>query len=488
MKRFFPLFIPVVCWAATTSVTVDQLIGMARSASGEFAAEALIRIAGIDKVEKPRRIALLEEAFGRAGEAQLPFRRRASITKVAGSAGSFNRIYAQGLDAMSLRLKAVDGMLPLDPQKARELFRRIPPVQLPRLTCDEHLVYDVDFFYDVLERLALQGFTPAEIEKGESFRLLQPYVAAVASPVQIPGAARLIAASNVSDKDFQSLMRDFARAMEKISGDDRSFTYAAAGPRIRVLMEAAQHRQISPVTLLEAYRAYIVNNMSAARCADDDLMVNEVISFAFPDARLLEEQGPDPALYFNGHLRMPPLSEIQEQEVTPSKLEGAASGLRGCDDDTCKAITRKYMDLIFDSTRNAYPMAHRETPEWQKQFRDFLDALAAWQPQGAAFRAEHFREKCALYGDLSRTPPSAADREMVLRTELDYVRKAKADAENRVQWFLAVNTLIGRVSLDPMGLAKLSADLRDTGDSIITLFAELETVAPRTPPQILPLF
>ena len=81
MKRFALLLVPAVCWAATTSVTIDELIGMARSPSGEFAAEALIRIAGIDNVEKPRRIALLEEAFGRAGEAQLPYRRRAAITR-----------------------------------------------------------------------------------------------------------------------------------------------------------------------------------------------------------------------------------------------------------------------------------------------------------------------------------------------------------------------------------------------------------------------
>jgi hypothetical protein len=467
-------------------VTPDQLIGMARSTSGEFAAEALIRIAGMDNVEKPRKIALLEEAFGRAGEAQLPYARRASITKISGPAGVLNRVYAQGLDALSLRLKAVDAMIALDPQKARDLFRQIPPVKLPRLTCEEYLVYNVDGFYETLERLA-QTFSPAEIEKGESFRLFQPYVAAVASPVQLPGAARLIAAAKVSDKEFQTLVSDFAKAMEKISGDDRSFTYAKAGPEIRTLTQAAQRRRLSPVPLLEAYRTYIVNNMSAARCADDELMVNIPQSFAFADTHLEEQQGPDPAAYFNLRLRMPPMEDIQEQEVTPSKMEGAASGLRGCDDDTCKEIVRKYMDLIWDSTHNPYPAAHKETPEWQKQFREFLDSVAAWQAPGAAFEAEHFREKCALYSDVASIAPNAAGREMVLRAELEYIRKAKAAAENRVQWFFAVNALIGRVTLDRAGLGALAADLRAAGDPTITLFVELDAVAPRTPPQILPL-
>jgi hypothetical protein len=487
MKRFALLLVPAVCWAATTSVTIDELIGMARSTSGEFAAEALIRIAGIDKVEKPRRIALLEEAFGRAGEAQLPYRRRAAITQIPGPAGIFNRVYMQGLDAMSLRLKAVNATIPLDPVKAREMFRRIPPIQLPRLSCEEYLVYDVDGFYDTLSRIAAQTFTPAEIEKGEPFRFMRPYIAAVGSAVEIPAAARLIAASNVSDQDFPGLMSAFAKAISGISGDDRSFTYAAAGPQIRLLVDAAQRRQAASAPLVEAYRLYLVNNMSGARCADNDQMFTNGQSFAFADAQLPERQGPDPAGYFNLRLRVPPLQDIQEQEVTPSKLEGVASGLRGCDDDVCKAINQKYVDLICDSAQNPYPPSHKETPEWEKQYKEFLASLAAWQPQGESFAAAHFREKCILYGEAANLAPTAAGREAVLRAELEYVRKAKASAENRAQWFLPVSALIGRVTLDPLGSGKLAGDLRSTGDPVISLFLELEVMAPRTPDLIVPL-
>ena len=478
---------PVVCWAATTSVSVDQLIGMARPVSGEFAAEALIRIAGIEKIEKPRRIALLEEAFGRAGEAQLPYKRRASITRIAGPANVLNRVYMQGLDAMSLRLKAVNAMIPLDAAKAREMFRRIPPIHLPRLSCEESLVYDVDGFYETLSRIASQTLTPDEIERGEAFGLMQPYIAAVSSAVEIPPAARLIAAGNVSDREFQGLMSAFAKAMSGVSGDDRSFTYAAAGPPIRALVGAAQRRQVPYASLLEAYRLYLVNNMSAARCADDDLMTATAQSFAFTDPRLADQQGPDPAAYFNARLRVPPLQDIQEREVTPSKLEGAAGGLRGCEDAACKAVVQKYLDLVFDSALNAYPASHRETPEWQKQFQEFLASLAAWQSPGEVFAAEHFREKSTLYGDTSNIAPNAASREMVLRAELEFVCRARASAENRVQWFLPVNAMIGRVTLDPLELGKLAGDLRATGDPLITLFVELEALAPRTPDLIVPL-
>jgi hypothetical protein len=367
------------------------------------------------------------------------------------------------------------------------MFRRIPPIKLPRLTCGEYLVYDVDGFYDTLSRIASQTFTPAEIEKGEPFRLLSPYVAAVDSAVEIPAAAHLIASSNVSDQDFPALMSAFAKAIKGISGDDRAFTSAEAGPQILLVVEAAKRRKAQFAPLLEAYRMYIVVNMSAARCADGGQMYNSPQSFAFSDARVVERQGPDPSAYFNLRLRVPPLQEIQEQEVTPAKLEGVAEGLRGCDDETCKAVVQKYSDLIFDSALSPYPLSHKETPEWGKQFQELLASLAAWQPPGESFAAAHFREKCALYSDVASIAPDAAGREAVLRAELEYVRKAKASAENRVQWFLPVNALIGRVTLDPLGLGKLTADLRAAGDPIITLFVELDAAAPRTPDLIMPL-
>ena len=487
MRRLALFLLPALCWSTSTSVTVDQLITMARSVPPEFSAEALIRIAAIDKVEKNRRIDLLEEAFRRAADAQLPYKRRASIVKVAGPAGVYNRTAAQGLDALSLRLKAVRAMLPLDGGRAREMFRRIPPVKLPPLTCEEYLVYDVDAFYDLLGRIARETLTPDEIEKGEELRLVEPYLNSITSPAQLPGAARLIADSTVNDKDFQALMADFSKVMAKIKGDDRSFAFAAAGPPIRAIVQSAEKRKLPAAPLLEAYRLYIVNNMAAARCADDDLMVFEATSFAFADPRAAEQQGPDPSAYFNDHLRVPPLQEIKEIEVTPTRLEGVATGLRGCDDEACKSIVQQYTGLIFDADRNPLPFAKKETQEWQGQVDDLLTAMAGWKPVAPSAAAEHFREKSSLYSDLVNIQPNSPARIKVLRAELQYVVKDKASAASRAQWFLPINGIIGRVTLDPLGLSALSEDLRNTGDPVITLFAELDAIAPRRPDLIMPL-
>jgi hypothetical protein len=232
---------------------------------------------------------------------------------------------------------------------------------------------------------------------------------------------------------------------------------------------------------------YIVNNMSAARCADDEMVVYEGTSFAFADPRAAEHQGPDPSAYFNVHLRIPPLQEIKETEVTPAKLEGVASGLRGCDDEDCKAILEQYKALIFDPDHNVYQFARKETPEWQKQVTDLLASMAEWKPASPQAAAEHFREKSSLYSDLTNIQPNTAAKANILRAELQYVLKSRAEAENRAQWFLPVNAVIGRITLDPLGLGLLADDLRNTNDPVITLFTELDVLAPRRPDQIMPL-
>src|SRR5689334_10210479 len=122
MKLLAVLVAPLVCAAAGLPSPIESAIDMARGAPGEFAADGLIRIAALEQVDKSQKAALLEQAFQRAGEAQEPYKRRASITKVAGSAGFYNRAYDQDLDALSLRLRAVEALLPLDGRKARELF------------------------------------------------------------------------------------------------------------------------------------------------------------------------------------------------------------------------------------------------------------------------------------------------------------------------------------------------------------------------------
>jgi hypothetical protein len=491
MKTLAVMLVPMLCAAADAPATIDALLDAARAAPAEFAADATIRIAALDQLEKARRVELLEQAFHRASGAQQPYKRHATFARAGSPSGFLNRAYGQDLDAMSLRLRAIEALLPLDAQKARDLFLQTPPPNTPRLKCDDFLIYDVGRFYDTLGSIARQSFTPQQVQAGEPFRLLARFAGNIASPVQVAPVARMLAAASVKDADFRTLVGSFADALGRISGDDRSFAYSiTAGKQILALVEEAKRRQSSPLPLIEAYRLYLVNNLSAARCADDDSMMGNSSSFGFIAGQAIDQEAMNAVTFFNQSLRMAPLQPIQEEESTPSRVEGAVTGLRTCEDAACRAIAEQYRGLVFGENGSVYLPDQKNTPAWHGKVRDFLEALSRWQQSASGEHpaaADHFRMKSAAYTDLLNLVFNGPDRELVLRSMLDYLKQNQFQQESRIEWFLPVNALIGRVAMDSAGMGRLTDELGKVDDPTIALYANLERVAPRTPDRILPL-
>jgi hypothetical protein len=491
MKTLAVILLPMLCAAADAPAGIDALLDAARAAPAEFAADAMIRIAGLDRLEKARRIELLEEAFQRASSAQQPYKRHAVFARAGSPSGFLNRAYGQDLDAMSLRLRAIEALLPLDARKARDLFLQMPPPKTPPLKCDDFLIYDVGRFYDTLGSIARQSFTAQEVQAGDPFRLLERFAGAITSPVQVGPVAQMLAAANVKDADFQTLVRSFGEALGKISGDDRSFAYSMpAGKQILALVEESKRRQRPPLPLLEAYRLYLVINLSAARCADDDSMLGTATSFGLYTGQAIDQEAQDALAFFNRRLLMAPLQPIQEEEATPSRLEGVVTGLRSCEDAECRAIAEQYRGLVFGPNGTVYTSDQKSTPAWRGKVREFLSALAGWQESAPGERptaAEHFRMKSTAYDELLGLVSDSPDRELVLRAMLDYLKQNRFQQESRIEWFLPVNGLIGRVAMGSQGTERLADELGKVDDAIIALYAKLETVAPRTPDRILPL-
>jgi hypothetical protein len=135
--RFLPflaLYVAVGAAApadSTQKASIQAALDMAHGAPGEFAADALLRIAALDALETPQRVRLIEEAFHRADEAQQPYKRRNAMPNIPSNVQFQQRAFAQDLDALSLRTRAIEEMLPLDAGRARQLFLDLPPLDLP---------------------------------------------------------------------------------------------------------------------------------------------------------------------------------------------------------------------------------------------------------------------------------------------------------------------------------------------------------------------
>src|SRR5690242_20662688 len=121
MKILGIIGVPLLCAAAAAPADIDALIAAARVAPAEFAADALIRIAAIDSLDRTRRVELLEQSFERASGAQQRYKRTVSFSRLFGAASLQKKVYAQDLDGLSLKLRAIEGMLPLDARKSLEM-------------------------------------------------------------------------------------------------------------------------------------------------------------------------------------------------------------------------------------------------------------------------------------------------------------------------------------------------------------------------------
>src|ERR1039457_3647548 len=267
-------FLAFACLAASASAAsrppiFADLADRARAQPAEFAADALLRIAD---APTPADVAwkreILEDAFHLAAGAQQPLGRR----NWTGKPGSlFDKAYAQGLDACTLQCKAVHAMLAIDYKKARELFGEIPPPQIPRLTCEDALVYDVSIFYATVGEVAARAFSAKEVAQEEPFHLLQRYAADVTSPAQAAPIARMLVGASLKPAQFEALVDSFAGALVQLSGDDRSSSATIAGDAdaaIAGLSAECARRRIDAQPLLEAWRAYLARQLSGARCAD----------------------------------------------------------------------------------------------------------------------------------------------------------------------------------------------------------------------------
>jgi hypothetical protein len=409
-------------------------------------------------IPKPRKAELLEQALEFAGLAQHPYKLQSAVTRTGGSAAFLHRAYLQDLDAMTLGLRAIDALVPLDPRKARERFELLPPLQLPALGCTQNQGYDISLFYEVLAHVA--GQNPSQS--------IDRYVTAVSSPAQVGPAARMLSRLGLGDAAFRAALAAYAGALRRVGPDDRSFTMSsAAGADILTLVEACRNRGVPPMMLIDAYRQYLVSHLAGERCADNALMQRNSANLGTGIANqpLADQGSADAVLFFNEKIREAPVKAIERYETYAAKTEGEASTVGSCDDASCKEVRQ----------------------EWRDQLPELLAKLEQWNDSAAADRVGAFAAKCSFYSELAGVAVNPADRDTINRAMVEFLRRSDLRGENRMVWFLPLNALIGRAATNPAGYGRLIDELAKSPDAVIALYAQLELAAPRPPARVIPL-
>jgi hypothetical protein len=471
-------------------VEIENLVADARTVRAEFAADVLIRLAESSLVtDKTWKRELIEEAFRTAAGAHHPFKLESLDGQVDTRPGYLTRAMAMFMDALSLRQSAVRAMMGVDKRRARELFAEIPPrLPLPRVECEDAMVAEVSEFYDMLTRVARESFTPEEKARDEDVRFVEAYAGNITSPAQVQPMASTIAAVGDTPARLETLTRAFGKALRNMSGDDRTFTAwldnSVGG--VRLLSARSKERGVETDNLLASARDYFARHLTAARCTDSVRRAARSAELFKSLDEILSEPAPEP--------RDPRPASFAE--LRPASVGGGMQVFRHWRTPAGARLLLKVKELRFGpgAVGEALSAADRKTPQWEARLLEFRDELADWDERGEATAEDYFHQKCVLYWALLELLPPGAAQDQVLADYVAFLRQPTIQQDSPLEWFVHVKDLLDlsrRAAPEmPPRRAELLAALRDSGDPVIRLYADLERLLAReamqTQPQTTP--
>jgi len=426
---------------------LESFVAEMNAAPPDVAADALIRLAGSERVADPAwKKELAERAFILAGDAPAPVRRRnaSRVTlNVDTSAGYLTYAYDLGLDTLSLRARAVRSMLALDPQRGLELFGQIT-LKLEPLKCADAMVYDVSDFYALLAEVARTSFTGELAHQGARSRFMLPYVEAVNSPAQVGPAAKAILSAQLTGDERAALSNALAHSLgSMMATDDRSFTSAVeeggTTEDVAALARELGRRQDSGgAGLVDAYRKFFRAGMTAERCAEDVPRGKTPRYLAAANDALFKE------------------SPLRLEELAPRGVGGSANLSVYWQKPDSEQLMNDYKDLRFAPDAEEHvkdgKLPTRDnagTPEWDAQLRKFLSDLEGWRGPDEVSQLDYFNQQQSLYYALLKITPPGQARAEVLASWLKSLKGVRGEGVAEVQRRLWVSYLVREASSSP---------------------------------------
>jgi hypothetical protein len=450
-----------------------MLIEGATVVPSEFGADVLIRLSESTKVaNRNTKIGLLKKAFYLAPAAEQPVKRGTDVFLTDTRSGYLALAFRiQDLDRLSLQSRVVGDMLRLDAATGRDLLGKIQFPVLAPVSCAEPLTYDVARFYQTVAMVAHDGFTTKEKLEGQKLALLTPYVGSLQSHAQIRPAIQLLLNADLSPADLGQAANMFAVALSQLRGDERSFAsqntqtneYSVPGS-IASLIAALDAKGISSVSVLRAFRGYLVSNFSGERCGEISGATDRI---ALP--RAID--------YFNREFRLAlknaQIAPISEQDLTGASIDPKFVDVNFWQSPEAKQLDAGVRELRFGKGETRLGADRKATTDWSAQLTNFLTELAAWKPENEPAEEDFFCEKSILYTLLIDVVPSGAERSRVMSDFVEFLEQYSARTTSRLEWMVPVERLLsGAVARDDR--EEVIQAFLNSRDPSLNLYARLE--------------
>ena len=455
------------------SAEIDTFIISAQSVPAEFSADLLIQLVESGRIkERKRRQDLIIEAFYTAAKAKEPLKLAALPGGAVDSRLGYRaNAFRLGLDSLSLQTRAIKALLPLNKQKARQLFDEIK-LKLNPLDCESTLAYDLDSFFETILAIAQTAFNSEETRRGEHIYFVENYINRINSPNQIRPAVTVLVSLKMTDLDLARLGRAFSTALAKIPTDDRSFSapWNSTMNSIEELVSKFNKQELSSDEIIEAYRAYLVQQLTAQRCIETD---------AAKEQKALEA---GLVTHFNEKLRSfayKNIAPISEDEIKPARRKGSIRDEVYWTSAKSKSILSAIRRLRFKSAGNEFNAQEKESAEWQSQLSELMKELAFWVSNDEKSEEDYFHQKCVIYYALLKAIPADNQynglRDEMLRDFANLLTTSQLEKQKPAEWFLHAKVLIDRANTAQFSERdKLIALIYNSRSTILHLYVQKE--------------
>ncbi len=432
------------------------LLEQCRAVPAEFGAHCILHLIEANAIPgKEWRLDAATEALRLASSARHPAPRRLApgLRGSDSRASLWHAAYSQGLDRLTLSLRAIEQLRRVAPATAVEEFARIPRPAPSASNCADPLVDDFSAWYAAAARLRANPL---------------PILQSIQSHVEVAPAIGLILETASGSESLETMAAALAARLDQLPADDRTYNAALFdAPRgLLQLRQILTSRELSTAPLDEGWLAWMRTGMAAPACAES----REPGGLA--DAR-------DEAFdLFNR--TFPPLeAELRK----PSGDSVAADMGPFAENDATRRQAALLRQLLFGGRGVALSVAEKNTPEWRQNLDEFMQSIEGRTQSGDESAIEFFYRQSQLWAGVVMVTPAGAAREKATAQYISFLL-AQAPHIDPAMWFSQVAALVESTrSLHGDGFSRTLEAFEQSGHPVLCLYAQLEAAYPTRPGQ-----
>lgn len=426
---------PVPSRTPERSREIVSLLNDARLAAPELAADTFLKVLESKKVvDSTWRKEILDEALRIADDAKNPVRLRSIqirgvvLNNTEGAVTS--SAHSLKLDRLSLKARIITLLLESDIERAKQIiFDMGGQLRLKPRSCSDDLTYEVADIYVAVAKVAKSFFTEKQIAEGQRALFIAPWLENIESPTQISPALGLLEQMQGSSAEKQLLFSALSKAIARNFNDDRSFTNALnwhPSPVSRI--EKLVTGEIDPLKteLKQAYRTFLLKNLNASRCVDNEIKKGDTLpkfvetaNKLFPEKPLAVDDLVASELVATGKF-----VDVLARSDSIQKLKNDLTSLKG------KIVDNK---RVIDSG-----------PEWESRVIEFIDRVLSWESRNNETDSETLFVKAAMFGGMLESIDDLELKKSVLRKYLRYLDGSLTQNKNFVEWLSFLDLARGK--------------------------------------------